>query len=313
MILTEETVSKDVEKDNNINNNNSQILTPTIVSLFSQEQMEKIRVKTPPKELESYVTYNGQDVELTGVKWPYFKNLLNEIIGVGNWYVDIDVPNIRYEKIGDNFSCSVPVRCYITEQVIATWANAKGFITRWTYQTIGSAYFKNKALYGDLVKAAQTDGTKKCFSMLGFCDDVYSGETKLVVNKSNMRPPRSGKFEFTEEEKVKVKEIKNQIQTLIKKCVTMVKRKQAANKILTNEEKSLLIFTKDDLLKMANESLIIAVSNNDCNFNINEGIYSYSDIHTLHEWEIFKAFMEKNFNKFLVDNNNNTTTTVAMS
>jgi len=272
--------------------------------LFSEEQLKKIRAKTPHEELESYKTYNGQEIELTGVKWPYFKNLLNNIIGVGNWCVDIDATNIRYEKNGDSFSCTVPVRCFIIELLPFNmrFSRPQGYSVLWQYTTIGSAYFNNRALYGDLVKAAQTDGTKKCFSMLGFCDDVYSGDTKIVKNIGKMKPPRSGVSHFTNDEKIKVKEIKTSIQMLIKKAVASVKKKQSINaNLLTDEEKSLLLFSKDDLLRMANEILIISVSNNDKNvhFDINESVYSYSDLHSLYEWEIFKSFVEKKFIKFI--------------
>lgn len=258
--------------------------------LFTDEQIILMKAQTPDEALESYISYDGQKTDLTGVKWPYFKDLLNTVIGIGKWVVKIDYTNIRFEKDGDKHNCAVPVTCQIIEQTHT------GYVVRWEYQTMGGAYFETKGPYADLVKAAQTDGVKKCFSMLGFCDDVYSGKTQKTkeikeIKKEGQKPARTGVISMTEDEKKLANECKKKITTCIKESVEKLKGIKESGGILNQNQENVITFTKENMFRLFGEILVKAAGTGDkqVDYKPGEAIYRYSDIHTLYEWKLLEA------------------------
>jgi len=264
--------------------------------LFTDEQIALMKAPTPEEALENYVSYDGQKTDLTGVKWPYFKDLLNTVIGIGKWVVKIDWTNIRFEKDGDKHSCSVPVTCQIIESI------SGGYAVKWEYQTMGGAYFETKGPYADLVKAAQTDGVKKCFSMLGFCDDVYSGKSTFKkVEKQTPKPSRAGTIEITEEEKKLASECKKKITNCIKSSIEKLKAKKETGDPLSNSQENIINMTKEDMFRFFGEILIKAAGTGDKQISFKPGyaIYRYSDIHTLYEWQLLEKEVLSRFQRIV--------------
>lgn len=287
--------------------------------IFDDEQIKLLSKKTPKDKLQEYKTLNGDS--LTGVDWSYFKNLLNEVLGAGNWGYEPLMEHLRYEKTSSNHaSFCVPVRCYIygkgkriVETVIVDEANdvAKDIVIYepnnlcvWECTNIGTAFFERQMLQGDLIKAAIADGVKKTFSVLGFCQDVYEGKTVLekTETQSKKKNPRTGTSKIkTAEDKEKVKEAKKALKDFATACQKQIIEKQETGEKITKMGQKALEFDNKIFLQLANEALMKAVSEGDPNveFDINEKINRLSDLYTLHEWKLALAMTKKWFNMIL--------------
>lgn len=279
--------------------------------IFGDEQLEKLKEQTPKESLQEYKTLGGQ--ALTGVNWVYFKNLLNEVLGVGNWGYEPQMQYLRFEKTSSNHpSCSVPVVCYIYGKGSVVRSGEEIFYEPtddiiWDCTHVGTAYYPTEMLQGDLIKVAITDGAKKCFSILGFCQDVYEGRTVLEEKPSTTKSgkpvkksPRTGSTQIkTDEDKEKVKEAKKALKDYTSEVQKQLIEKQNAGEKLSDLGMKALAFNAKSFVALANEALKRAVAEGDkeVSFNVqDEQLKSATDLYTLHEWKLALVMTKKWFN-----------------
>lgn len=237
--------------------------------IFTEETLKQINQATPEDWLEKY---DYPNFKATGINFDRARQFYNEVLGVGNWYTEIDMNFASFEKDKDWTYASIPVTCFIVD---------KGHNIIWKNTTIGSMSFNYKAVKGDALKAAQADGIKKNFSYLGFFSDVYGGKFNV---EDKVKPEINISTEVDQE---KAKILFNEITTICRAFLTKMKEKEEVTSAQKKyqEYTGIRNFYKDftDILHQAK------VDKEKVDLEINEKIKSFEDFKSVNDLEILRS------------------------